>query len=589
MSATRCLSWRSPIVHAFVVILAVAGQATWGAAIGRLELEKLDPEHLAGSFHHEGVTVRFEVVRAEGEARLTLRDGAGKEIVFAVSNAARATLRLYGGKSDTVMQDVGGEPADETTGDDSMVFELARSREYRILPYLSRELGRRGITGSSHPASLGLHLMAVAAAKHHRIRVPDLDAEDLPAPDGAGDPTAARTEAVAAATGLGPPPANCVWSRAALYGRTLNPKTICGPPGSQCFSQLVHAGSTAQNVDPCRDDCFGLCGPGCHHWSWVCNEMIGATASTTLADTGCIITPCLEHDRWCSECECGKNKSCTRCFAPIKTVFSDCHLQTQSCTDESICSPCSVMTRCSQLDVDHQCVWCKRENRAAPGGPNGPYDPATCHDFVWNPDNCGCDSVATCPQIRDMKGCGWCQSTVQVMAGTKKGPSGGLKCANWIWDFNKCPVPSFSSCSEIRGTDYGWCATTGMAGTTKGTNPNDKNQCKNWIRYADDCACTQVASCPDIVDTKCGWCTEINQAMPGDKNGAQTSCGSGNWYWDHEKCPCWTIKKCTQIKDRTTCGWCESTKEGMSGNESGPAAPQKCSQWIWRTSDCPQQ
>jgi hypothetical protein len=79
----------------------------------------------------------------------------------------------------------------------------------KVLAYMSRALGVRGITGSADPASLAIHKMA-------------------------------RQSADALAVELEPLPTTA---------------------GEQLFCSR-----------PTANDCYGMCGRGCSCWSWVCGD-----------------------------------------------------------------------------------------------------------------------------------------------------------------------------------------------------------------------------------------------------------------------------------------------------------------------------
>jgi hypothetical protein len=99
--------------------------------------------------------------------------------------------------------------------------------EVAQLPTLSRALGVRGITGSQFPASLALHKAARQSADALGINVEKLD-------------TAQSLE-------------------------------------GYCTSYPNQG-----------DSCYGMCGPGCSCWSWVCGDC-------------CYHYGCAVHDSWCRE------------------------------------------------------------------------------------------------------------------------------------------------------------------------------------------------------------------------------------------------------------------------------------------------
>jgi len=110
-------------------------------------------------------------------------------------------------------------------GDMTVLDEMLAIPEVKVLAYMSRALGARGITGSAFPASLVLHKMARQSADALAIEIEPL-----------------------------PPSA-----------------------GEQLFCSR-----------PSANNCYGMCGPGCSCWSWVCGDC-------------CYHGGCAKHDSWCRQ------------------------------------------------------------------------------------------------------------------------------------------------------------------------------------------------------------------------------------------------------------------------------------------------
>jgi hypothetical protein len=110
-------------------------------------------------------------------------------------------------------------------GDMAVLDEMLTVPEVKALAYMSRALGVRGITGSEFPASLALHKMA-------------------------------RQSAEALAVELEP---------------------LSESAGAQLFCSR-----------PTANECYGMCGPGCSCWSWVCGDC-------------CYHYGCARHDTWCRQ------------------------------------------------------------------------------------------------------------------------------------------------------------------------------------------------------------------------------------------------------------------------------------------------
>jgi hypothetical protein len=108
--------------------------------------------------------------------------------------------------------------------------------EYALLPSLSWELGRLGITGQRFPPSLAIHAVGMAAAQALQI-----------------DPRAGGNASQ----------------------QTLPPKTgamnSCENPANT-GKRVESAAQCKVSPDP-EDECMGMCGRGCGDcWSWVCGD-----------------------------------------------------------------------------------------------------------------------------------------------------------------------------------------------------------------------------------------------------------------------------------------------------------------------------
>ncbi|KAB2898643.1 MAG: hypothetical protein F9K40_11195 [Kofleriaceae bacterium] len=110
-------------------------------------------------------------------------------------------------------------------GDMTVLDEMLAVPEVKVLAYMSRALGARGITGNAFPASLVIHKMARQSADALAVEIEPL-----------------------------PPSA-----------------------GEQLFCSR-----------PTANSCYGMCGPGCTCWSWVCGDC-------------CYHGGCAKHDSWCRQ------------------------------------------------------------------------------------------------------------------------------------------------------------------------------------------------------------------------------------------------------------------------------------------------
>ncbi|HEY9422120.1 MAG TPA: hypothetical protein VIW92_11955 [Thermoanaerobaculia bacterium] len=363
----------------------------------QLELTASTPEHVAGTFSRGGTLVRFNAQRTAERGVLELRNAAGHVLVQGTIDKQSFSMSLLDGRLNAkgpTPRDPKTLPPLETSGDPKALAEFKETAEYRLMPYLSRALGERGITGRSHPASLGLHLVGAASATAHKVRLPPLEAKAS---------AGARAEAPS--------------------------------PSHQCFDQ---------QGDPCNDDCFGMCGADCNCWSWVCGDC-------------CVNTNCLLHDTFCSQCQCEKGTDCVKCacflcYVPLTVLVPSsspdflCNWQSNPCPNQAACD-CSSLSRCGQIKGT-DCGWCVKDpvnpigtNVARYGSKSGPNQ-GQCQNWIWDHHDCECASITTCSQIRGTN-CGWCTSLQQAMPGSKSGPSyqpaGGSCQNNWIWESSKCP------------------------------------------------------------------------------------------------------------------------------------------------------
>jgi hypothetical protein len=107
----------------------------------------------------------------------------------------------------------------------AVLDEMIALPEVRALPFLSRWLGEMGYTGSKFPAALPLHKMARQSADALGIEVQPL-------------------------------------------ATTTDENSFC--------------------TRPTANECYGMCGPGCTCWSWVCGDC-------------CYHYGCAVHDSWCRQ------------------------------------------------------------------------------------------------------------------------------------------------------------------------------------------------------------------------------------------------------------------------------------------------
>jgi hypothetical protein len=203
-----------------------------------LTLTTAKPDRITGSYlDTSGHQISFDVARTPDALFMEVRTGSGHELIHAETVGDsyvfhymdnRLTLTVdkawiaeveAEGDDGPAMSDTSGVHWD---GDRAVLDEMLTLPEVQSLPWLSRALGTRGITGNAFPASLPLHKIARQSADALNIQVPPL--------------AIATTE-------------------------------------SYCSQ-------------PTANDCYGMCGPGCSCWSWVCGDC-------------CYHSGCAKHDSWC--------------------------------------------------------------------------------------------------------------------------------------------------------------------------------------------------------------------------------------------------------------------------------------------------
>jgi hypothetical protein len=140
----------------------------------------------------------------------------------------------------------------EVHGNADAVQNVQRLPEYALLPSVSWELGKLGITGRRFPPSLAIHAVGLAAARTLQV-----------------DP---RESGISYRQTLPPEIRPDGDWRAELTG---SPTSDCSDPRSALPSLRQFPECPAQcdtSPDPQRD-CTGMCGRGCSDcWDWVCGD-----------------------------------------------------------------------------------------------------------------------------------------------------------------------------------------------------------------------------------------------------------------------------------------------------------------------------
>jgi hypothetical protein len=221
-----------------LALAACAGEDEPGEgelAEAELVLVSSAPERVTASYVHDGVTVVVDAVRTDTVNRLIVRSADGEELIRIEQVGDLLINSVFDGRARTITDlsiiqlsaDMAEIPEDQrpefslegaftTEGDERAFTDLELRPEYAVLPWLSRELGAHGLTGSSHPATLGVHMIAVQAANELSIELPPLD--------------------------------------------------------SDLTSSTERAYCLDLRSDPYGDNSLGMCGPGSSCWSWICGD-----------------------------------------------------------------------------------------------------------------------------------------------------------------------------------------------------------------------------------------------------------------------------------------------------------------------------
>jgi len=251
-------SWLA--VPALAVVLAACGNAQTGgdstpgptapaptpvagASNDGVNLTASTPERVTGTYGDGVNTLQFDLAKVGDDIYADLSGTGGRPIVHIQTTGSDYDFSYMGGglTLHTTKSYVANAKATETpaqvssagfafTGDMHLLDAMLELPEVALLPKLSRALGVRGITGSDFPASLVLHKMGRQSADALGIRLQPLDAP------------------------------------------------------------ATEAESYCQAYPNVSNDCYGMCGPDCTCWSWVCGDC-------------CYHYGCAVHDSWCRDGE----------------------------------------------------------------------------------------------------------------------------------------------------------------------------------------------------------------------------------------------------------------------------------------------
>jgi hypothetical protein len=161
---------------------------------GQLVLSTSTAARVIGSYSRGGVSVSIDLLQTDAQAAVIVRAGDGMELLrmerkgdFLISTAfggrAKVTYDLSLLRLSNAMASLPEKErpafslagAMKTDGDQRAFEELEQRPEYAMLPWLSRELGVQGFTGTSAPVTLGFHMIAMQAARDLNVDLPQID------------------------------------------------------------------------------------------------------------------------------------------------------------------------------------------------------------------------------------------------------------------------------------------------------------------------------------------------------------------------------------------------------------------------------
>jgi hypothetical protein len=194
-----------------------------------LSLSAATPERLTGHYSHDGVTLSFDSVRTTAQFIFEIKASDGRVLVHGEKVAENQfSTRVLDGRLTLVYDLASNADNVSTQGDPAALDEAQQLPEYAALPWLSHTLGANGFNGRDYPAALAMHMFNKGVAEHLDITLPKIiDRSEL------ADETGYCT----------------------AY-----------PNGG--------------------NQCYGMCGPGCTCWSFVCGDC-------------CYHNGCARHDSYC--------------------------------------------------------------------------------------------------------------------------------------------------------------------------------------------------------------------------------------------------------------------------------------------------
>lgn len=203
------------------------------------------PNRIAGTYTRAGKGVRFRSTKTSERLTFTITTLDGRELYRLTQDKEYIRSNILGGRLrqtfDLEFLEVARDEkrrgvealefiGTSVEGDVTVADEYWSTPELALLPHLSKLIGQElGYTGAAYPATLPLHLMALSVDKH-----------------------------------------------AKASGSALSEPLTSSP----------NEATTCQAYPFRSNGCYGMCGPGCTCWKWLCGDC-------------CFHTGCAVHDDYC--------------------------------------------------------------------------------------------------------------------------------------------------------------------------------------------------------------------------------------------------------------------------------------------------
>jgi hypothetical protein len=278
-----------------------------------LSVTSLEPEKVTGAITVGDIGLRFESAFADNTVSLSIRDLQNRSLLVVQERAGTSERSILDGRLHMALPvlDFSDDMSEReiaaltekmlaemsVEGEESVFDELQALPEFRLLPVLSKALGKLGVSGSRYQATLPLHVWAMGAYRWQQSH------PDGELPPGREPDVVYRIKHPFQDQLTVPNFADFFYDDVVPCGGThFGDHIFIYPPG---YDEPWDPGCQHDcERFPNRDNgCFGMCGPGCTCWSAICLDC-------------CYHPGCAIHDTWCRKCEAGSTKHCLLCYSP---------------------------------------------------------------------------------------------------------------------------------------------------------------------------------------------------------------------------------------------------------------------------------